>query len=198
MRTSRVVTVAAAFAVLTAGCGGVRTGSPAGSETTSTSPDGSTAPGQSGRASQSSTPVPTNTAERAVAGDGEPTLVTGVRFARHSGFDRIVIDVKGDLPGYRVQWAKGLTQDGSGRKIDVPGGAYLHIRLVPANAHTESGRPTWKGGPVFPANLGNVTDVVRTGDFEGRVGVGLVLVRKAGFEIRAQSGPNRLVVDVAH
>ncbi|MFI6918515.1 hypothetical protein ACIBIZ_01080 [Nonomuraea spiralis] len=159
-------------------------------------------PAETGRsATPGTTPsdVPTSTAEVEVERDGlDPAVVTGVRYATHDGYDRVVIDLKGDIPGYKVQWVKEFLEDGSGEPIGVRGGAYLQLTLFPANAHDDDGYPTWKGGPVYPANLKNVGDVVRTGDFEGRVGIGLALARRAGFQVKEQSGPSRLVLDVAH
>ncbi|QYC38654.1 hypothetical protein Nocox_05135 [Nonomuraea coxensis DSM 45129] len=143
--------------------------------------------------------TPTSTSEVDVDRGGmDPAVVTSVRYAAHDTYDRVVIDLDGDVPGYNVKWVDEFVQDGSGRPIDVRGGAYLQVTLFPAHAHDENGVPTWKGGPVYPADLGNLTDVVRTGDFEGRVGVGLVLARQAAFQIQEQGGPNRLVLDVAH
>ncbi|MEU7741622.1 hypothetical protein [Nonomuraea sp. NPDC049158] len=128
----------------------------------------------------------------------DPAVVLAVRYAAHDTYDRVVIDLKGSMPGYNVKWVDKLLQDGSGEPFDLPGGAYLQLILAPADAHDAKGRPTWKGGPIFPANLGNVTHVVKTGDFEGRVGVGLVLNHQAAFELKEQSDPDRLVIDVAH
>ncbi len=143
--------------------------------------------------------APTSTAEVDVERDGvEPAIVTAVRFAAHETYDRLVIDLEGDIPGYNVKWVDEFLQDGSGKPIDVRGGAYLQLTLFPANAHDEDGELTWKGGPVYPADLPNLTEVVRTGDFEGRVGIGLVLARQAAFQLRELTGPNRLVLDVAH
>ncbi|MEW9546917.1 hypothetical protein [Nonomuraea sp. NPDC050783] len=142
---------------------------------------------------------PTSTSEVNVERDGmDPAVVTAVRYAAHPTYDRLVIDLDGDIPGYNLKWVDEFVQDGSGRAIDVRGGAYLQLTLFPASAHDEDGTPTWKGGPIYPADLGNLTDVVRTGDFEGRVGIGLVLARQAAFQIEEQGGPNRLVLDVAH
>ncbi|MEV4353283.1 hypothetical protein [Nonomuraea sp. NPDC049625] len=143
--------------------------------------------------------TPTSTAEVDVQRDGiEPAVVTGVRFAGHDTYDRLVIDLKGKVPGYSVEWVDEFVEDGSGKPMDVNGGAYLQVTLVPANAHDTKGKPTWKGGPVFPTGLLNLTDVVRTGDFEGHVGIGLVLARKAAFQVKEQGGPSRLIIDVAH
>ena len=128
----------------------------------------------------------------------DPVLVSGVRFASHDTFDRVVIDLGGDIPGYTARWVPHLVQDGSGKRIKVSGGGYLLLVLRPAEAHTAKGDLTWKGGPVFRADLGNVTDVVRTGDFEGRVGVGVVVDHVAAFRVQEQADPNRLILDVAH
>ncbi|WP_436763739.1 AMIN-like domain-containing (lipo)protein [Streptosporangium sp. V21-05] len=142
---------------------------------------------------------PTSTREVKVdrAVDTQPT-VTGARFGKHKGFDRVVIDIKGDLPGYTARWVPKLVQDGSGDQVDVKGGAYLQLTITPAVAHTEAGKPTWTGGPIFQTKLGNVQNVVRTGDFEGVVSVGVVLDRKAPFRVLEQRNPYRLVVDIAH
>ncbi|TDD12559.1 hypothetical protein E1292_01575 [Nonomuraea deserti] len=143
--------------------------------------------------------VPTSTAEVDVRRDGiELAIVTGVRYAGHRTFDRVVIDLDGEIPGYNVRWVDEFVEDGSGRPIEVRGGAYLLVTLFPANAHDEDGAPTWEGGPIYRAKLRNLTDVVRTGDFEGRVGIGLVLDRRAAFQIQEQGTPSRLIVDVAH
>ncbi|MFG1707252.1 hypothetical protein ACFLIM_29050 [Nonomuraea sp. M3C6] len=153
-------------------------------ETTSATPDSDT---------------PTSTSEVDVQRDGiEPAVVTAVRYDAHDTYDRLVVDLAGDMPGYNVKWVDNLVQDGSGRPIDVRGGAYLQLTLFPANAHDEDGRPTWGDGPIYPAKLGNLTNVVRTGDFEGRVGIGLVLARQAAFQIEEQGSTNRLILDVAH
>lgn len=70
--------------------------------------------------------------------------------------------------------------------------------MNPAVAHTEAGKTTWTGGPVFQAQLGNVQHVVKTGDFEAVVSVGIVLDRRAPFRVLEQKSPNRLVIDVAN
>ncbi|SDK22752.1 hypothetical protein SAMN05421874_10656 [Nonomuraea maritima] len=131
-------------------------------------------------------------------GGTEPAVVKAVRYASHGTFDRLVVELDGGVPGYTVRWVDELVHDGSGRPADVSGGAFLQLTLFPARAHDEQGRLTWKGGPVYPAKLGNVSDVVRTGDFEAQVGVALVLGRKAPFKVTEMGSPNRLVIDVAH
>ncbi|WP_433222805.1 AMIN-like domain-containing (lipo)protein [Microtetraspora malaysiensis] len=128
----------------------------------------------------------------------KPPTVTGVRFARHAGFDRVVIDLSGAMPGYSVAWTDKLIHDASGDPVGLAGGAYLQVRITPAAAHNRAGDPTWTGPRQVAANLPNVRHIVNNGDFEGIVSVGLVLARKAGFRVLAQSGPSRIVIDVAH
>ncbi|MCC5577147.1 hypothetical protein IMZ11_16090 [Microtetraspora sp. AC03309] len=128
----------------------------------------------------------------------KPPKVTGVRFARHAGFDRVVIDLKGAMTGYSVDWTDKLVYDGSGSAVGVTGGAYLQVRVTPAAAHDSAGKSTWKGPREVAAKLPNVRHIVNNGDFEGMVSVGLVLAHKAGFRVVPQSGPSRIVIDVAH
>ncbi|MGP3958619.1 AMIN-like domain-containing (lipo)protein [Nonomuraea sp. 3N208] len=143
--------------------------------------------------------TPTSTAEVDVERPGiGPAVVTAVRYAAHETYDRLVIDLEGDIPGYSVRWVDEFVEAGSGKPIEVRGGAYLQLTLFPANAHEEDGELTWTGGPVYQADLRNLTEVVRTGDFESHVGVGLVLARQAAFQLTEASSPNRLVLDVAH
>ncbi|MDF5751293.1 hypothetical protein [Spongiactinospora sp. TRM90649] len=210
MNTTRTALSLLALMVLTA-CGSGSgqattapgTGSPApGSATPSadapTSATSPASPTTSGSPSAVALP-PTGTEEVEVERDGmDPALVRKVRFAGHPGFDRVVIDLTGAVPGYSARWASKLVQDGSGDPIPVKGGAYLAVTLRPAHAHDTDGDPVWTGGPIYTAGLTNVTKVVRTGDFEGVVGVGLVLDHRAGFRVFEQKNPSRLVVDVAH
>ena len=99
-------------------------------------------------------PSPTGTAAvRVRRADGMvPALVTGVRVARHDGFDRVVVDFKGDMPGYTVRWMSKVETEGSGKAVDLKGGRALHVMLIPADAHTEDGTPTWTGTSAAAAH----------------------------------------------
>ncbi|MFI9554138.1 AMIN-like domain-containing (lipo)protein [Nonomuraea endophytica] len=195
MRPTRSFAALLCLAVL-CGCGTARTG---GTTATASPPTSAPTPTISSPPASPQEPAPTGTAEVEVdRSGGVAAVVTGVRYATHPNFDRVVVDLKGKLPGYTVTWVDELVEDGSGKPIDVEGGAYLQVILTPADAHTAKGKPTWAGGPIFQADLGNVSSVVKTGDFEGRVGVGIALDRRAGFEVTEQHRPNRLVIDVAH
>ncbi|WP_113704203.1 AMIN-like domain-containing (lipo)protein, partial [Nonomuraea lactucae] len=166
------------------------TGTPTAPTTGSLSPGPAEVTGMPGR--------PTGTAPVEVERErGEPVLVTGVRFGRHDTFDRVVIDLDGGLPGHAVRWVDELAQEGSGKPVDLKGGACLYVLLTPAEAHTSDGTPTWTGGGV-PPSLGALTGAVRAGDFEGRVVVGLLADSERPFRVTEHTRPDRLVIDVAH
>lgn len=194
-----LVPLAIVSLLLLAGCGQDPQTAPSPSSLPSSGVPATTDPTATSSAAPAGLRPPTSTKEIEVARTpaAAPT-VTGARFARHQGLDRVVIDLKGDVPGYTLRWVPELVQDGSGDPIDVKGGAYLQLTMTPASAHTEAGAPTWTGGPIFQARLGNVQSVVKTGDFEGVVGIGIVLDRRAPFRVLEQKTPNRLVIDIAH
>ncbi|MFC5826620.1 AMIN-like domain-containing (lipo)protein [Nonomuraea insulae] len=195
-RSARAVVSLACLAVLTA-CGTVHQATLPDTPAATESGPGPGTPSASG--SGPGPDAPTSTAEVDVDRGGmEPAVVTAVRYAAHETYDRLVVDLRGDIPGYNVKWVDEFVQDGSGKPLGVRGGAYLQLTLFPANAHDDEGVSTWGGGPVYPAHLTNLSDVVRTGDFEGRVGIGLVLSRQAAFQLTEHRSPNRLVLDVAH
>jgi hypothetical protein len=121
-----------------------------------------------------------------------PTL-TGIRQATHAeGYDRIVFDIPGALPGYTAAYVTKVRSDGSDRPVAVPGSHYLRIVLNPAQAHRDSGAPTVTG--VHRVNLPVLKAYAITGDYEGHVTVVLGLNRKAGYRIAELD--NRIYVDV--
>jgi hypothetical protein len=67
--------------------------------------------------------------------------------------------------------------------------------MFQANAHDENtGRPTAPSRVV--AGLGNVIEVVQSGDFEATVSYGVGLARRQPFTLRTLRNPSRVVLDV--
>ena len=125
--------------------------------------------------------------------------VTGIRAGHHRGFDRIVIDLDGAAPGFRVRYVKRLHADPSGRLVDLRGAASLRIVLDPANGHdvdTGQGTLTTPRRTVWRFDLLKETAVV--GDFEAFFMVGAGLTHKAPFRVLTLTNPTRIVVDVRH
>lgn len=121
-------------------------------------------------------------------------VVMDVRTAAHSGcgYDRLVVDISGMLPGYSVRYVHGLVTDESGRSITLPGQRDLLIVLKTAQAHTSAGALTLSR-QVHLLRYPALTSWVLAGDFEGvvRLAVGLSGPRP----VRVSELPGRVVVD---
>jgi hypothetical protein len=104
-----------------------------------------------------------------------------VRTASHDEFERIVFAFGPEgIPGFKVEYVdRPIHQCGSGEVVDVPGDAWLLIRLEPANAHTEEGAAT-------------VADRSRTLDYENMKALKLICDFEAVVEwVVAVGAPNR-------
>lgn len=129
-----------------------------------------------------------------------PQAVPGVvrlDVGRHDdeGYDRVVIEFDGALPGYDVRYVGQLVQDGSGEPVSLRGAADLRITIQPANAHDDSGAstlPTRRLTPGYPA----VAEARLVGDFEAVVTVGVGASARLPFRVTELSGPSRLVIDL--
>jgi hypothetical protein len=122
-------------------------------------------------------------------------VVTGIRFAGHpqDGYDRIVFDLQGGLPGYTARYVSQVRADGSDKPVPVPGNRFLLVVLNPAQAHTESGAVTVTG--IHDVGLPMLKAYAIAGDFEGHVSIALGLNATAGY--RVGELPGRIYVDVA-
>jgi hypothetical protein len=122
-------------------------------------------------------------------------VLAGIRHAQHpeEGFDRVVFDVRGALPGYDIRYVATPVADGSGDPVTVPGRRFLQIRFEPADAHDEAGAAT----VVRSATLGYpmLEAYAVTGDYEAVVTVVLGLDDVVAFRVGELSG--RIYVDVA-
>jgi len=143
--------------------------------------------------------APTSTQTRSVERSPRPTpQVTDIRTGRHATFDRVVIDLDGAAPGYKVGYVKVVREDGSGKVVDTRGRANLLVRLTPADAHDSNGHPTYDGPHRFTVNYPSLREVAFAGDFEATVSIALGISHKDGFRVMTLSNPTRIVVDVAH
>ena len=95
-------------------------------------------------------------------------VITAVRTAAHPecGYDRLVLDITGPMPGYDIRYVRQVTADPSGKPVTLPGHSYLLITLRPAQAHYGSGAPTITR-PVGTLGYPVLKGYALTGDFEG-------------------------------
>ncbi|MFJ2833847.1 MULTISPECIES: AMIN-like domain-containing (lipo)protein [Nocardia] len=133
---------------------------------------------------------------------GYSTATVGaVRSGRHDCFDRLVVDLSGPLPGYRVGYVDTVAMDGSGAAVPLRGGAYLQV-MVQAPAYDAEGNSTYR-----PANRAELVDVGDyptfrqaswAGSFEGQTTLGLGVRARLPFRVLTLDDPARVVIDVAH
>jgi hypothetical protein len=146
--------------------------------------------------------APTAAAPRATAATttAPPAVaqVVNARIAGHPAYDRIVIDVTGELPGAAVRQVDELRYDGSGERVPLAGKAFLQIALHPADAHDPAGNSVYRGPRLTALHLTRVKGFALTGDFEGYVSFGVALDKKTGWTVQRLGSPSRLVVDVRH
>jgi hypothetical protein len=129
---------------------------------------------------------------------GSPSVLAAVRAARHEGYDRVVFEFTGGVPGYHVEYVDRPVRDcGAGDPKPIAGDAWLEVRFFPAFAHTEQGQPTVPFNE-FQSNLPNVLEVERTCDFEAVVTWVLGTRSPKRYRVLELSDPSRVVIDVRH
>lgn len=124
--------------------------------------------------------------------------VVGLRYAAHDRFDRVVIDVRGRIPGGRAHYARRFHYDGSGALVPIRGRSGLALTLQPARAHDRDGTNVYTGPRLARPHLETLKALAITGDFEGTVGFGFALTHRAAYRVLFLHHPQRLVIDFRH
>ncbi|GAA1718361.1 AMIN-like domain-containing (lipo)protein [Brachybacterium phenoliresistens] len=132
------------------------------------------------------------------------THLTNLRAGQHTCYDRLVIDLDGDVTGYSIRYVTAVHAPGSGTAVPLAGAADLQI-IVHAPAYDDGGRATYS--PANPTKAVSVDgyrtfrQVALAGSFEGETTVGLGVRARLpmrAFVLDGPGGGSRIVVDVAH
>ena len=128
-----------------------------------------------------------------------PVTLLSVNTTTCEGFDRVVFEFNTPAtPGYHVSYIdKPVRQCASGQTVPVAGDAWLEVRMIPAQAHTDAGQPTI-AQTNRTVNLTNLRQLVQTCDFEGHVTWVLGVGNPKRFRVVELTNPSRIVVDVKH
>ncbi len=126
-----------------------------------------------------------------------PVTLLSVNTTTCEGFDRVVFEFNTPAtPGYHVSYIdKPIRQCASGQTVPVAGDAWLEVRMIPAQAHTDAGQPTI-AQTNRTVNLTNLRQLVQTCDFEGHVTWVLGVGNPKRFRVVELTNPSRIVVDV--
>jgi hypothetical protein len=124
--------------------------------------------------------------------------LTGIRIGRHATYDRVVLDFRGPAPtAFRATWVHTLVADPSGKRITLPGNAFLSVVVRGTSTADVNGRRTYFGPrTISTPQAANVRAVAITGDFERVLSVGIGARHRSWVHVFRLSSPSRLVVDV--
>lgn len=123
-------------------------------------------------------------------------VLTAIRAAHHSGFDRLVFQFQGRVPAERsAVYVKRVIDDGSGLPVQIVGNAKLLVRFSPANGHNDQGKITY-GALRRTYALPGIIQVVNAGDFEAVLRFGVGVAHKAPFHMYTLANPSRVVIDI--
>lgn len=126
--------------------------------------------------------------------------ITDVRTGQHACFDRLVVDVSGQVEGHFVRYVDQVRRDGSGTPVPVRGGARLEV-VVPATPVPTDAWFLPNGELLDPTGYRTFRHLTWAGDFEAQSTFGLGVRARLPFRVFTLQGPGtgpRLVIDVAH
>ena len=137
------------------------------------------------------------------AGEHGSAALGQVRTGRHDCFDRVVFEIDGPAPGYRVEYVSEVRTEGEGALLPLAGGARLKV-VVLANVFDELGHLHYAGrvgDRLDVAGYKTLRDVKFGGCFEGQSTFGVGVRARLPFRVFTLAGPgdqSRIVLDVAH
>lgn len=123
--------------------------------------------------------------------------ILNLRYAQHPTYDRVVIDVRGRLPGGHTAYRKVFHYDGSGAVVPIRGG--LQVTLRPAYTYNTSGHDVYTGPDLVRPKFPVLKAIALTGSFEGVTGFAFGLQpRRTPYRVFFLHDPQRIVVDFRH
>ena len=150
---------------------------------------------------QRGAPFPADRSRDTATHDGARLSVVDLRFGRHDGYDRVVVDLAGDgRPGWFATYRDVARHQGSGHRVDVDGRTVLEVSVTGVRYPNERGAQPYGGPEVLrPGSAGVVAQVLRGSVYEGRQQVFIGLdAREQPFRVFRLTHPPRVVVDVQH
>lgn len=127
--------------------------------------------------------------------------VVDLRFGRHEGYDRVVLELAGDgVPGWFAEYVDEPRNQGRGNRADVEGKTFLEVMVQSVRYPAEEGAQEYRGpDSIDPATAGVVAEVQTGPLYEGyqQLFVGLTS-NEQPFRVFRLADPPRVVIDVQH
>lgn len=125
------------------------------------------------------------------------TWIADIRSAAQTGYDRVVFELTGVVPPYRVEYADPPFVAISGEEVEVDGAAFVRVRLERTSTFDlDEGVPVYEGPRRVTSDTEVVTEVVDVEDFEGVVVWVIGLDEQRPLRVWTLDDPSRLVIDV--
>jgi hypothetical protein len=125
--------------------------------------------------------------------------LTGVRAARHEGYDRVVFEFSNVLPGYDIRYADApIHADGSGARVEVAGEEAVVVAMhnaLDADLSKPDAPPTYTGPRRFSPDTAEVVELARVVGFEGVITWAVGLADRVDYRATTLENPPRLVID---
>ncbi|HXH77081.1 AMIN-like domain-containing (lipo)protein [Nocardioides sp.] len=129
--------------------------------------------------------------------DNHPVWVTDLRHARHEGYDRVVIELRGPMPDYRTGYVRRFTYDGTGDPIPIAGRSGLWIGLMAASYNLQGDR-IFHGPRLVRPRYESVKALALAGYHAGQTTFFFALRHRAAYRVFHLADPSRMVIDFRH
>ena len=125
--------------------------------------------------------------------------ITDLRVGTHGTYDRIVFAFGAGIPEYVIEKAvRPLTQDPSGRAIQVQGSSFLGIVLHGGTVQLPEGGKSYGGSTSYTPHFAKLVDLQSAGDFEAVASWYAGMNGDACVRVFTLKAPDRLVIDLQH
>lgn len=188
-RAATALLSATVLAVVLGACGGD-------GGTTTTTTASTLLPATTATTNPATTAATTGGVAASVPPSAATAQLTDVAATAVGGKDELAFTFANGLPGYRVETVAKAITDGEGKEVSVNGTKLVQVTFVYATAWDQSKNAPTYGGPArfSPPGTNVVSEVVRTGDFEGHLTWVTGLRSDQPFHVEKRTGPDRVVI----
>jgi hypothetical protein len=169
----------------------------------SPTPRATTTPGSDGNDEEPTAeeaPFPADRRPDTADAQGGRLSPTELRFGRHQGYDRVVLELAGSgQPGWRAGYEDDPRNQGRGDRADIDGEATVELMVSGVRYPAERGAEPYDGpDSMRPSSAGVIEQVQRGPLYEGHQQLFVGVRSREPFRVFRLSDPPRVVIDVQH